>query len=642
MVTVGLLDKSPASVDVVEKGYKNLVTLKEMNGFGIYGHLYSKDSKCLAALLRNVAAYASQTALYLSLDGIDGVQQTIALNSTNFPNLLSDSHIMKVLLLPWTRRTSASTSESPGNQWRCVVITDKAQIYHNFPSRAATYDGSYVSGDEFLFEESCVWDLPDRTVPVATKTGGDATLIATGCYRYMPALPSSSYVMHPAVSVSSAYGNNGFPAIYEYTDSFSGLPKKRARFFFEDRAKKDVNPFIWMGGAYQDDQVSIIGTYRSSITNEARTCVFITTDGGRQWFVQYEFGACGEMLGKNASSNYVKVSSPWNNPSSALLSWGTNSDTSGIFSLRKRSQYVTTSNEKTLPHKFAYGESVAIASIVSSSTGIVVTTSSAHGLANGDVIVIDKSSAIINDFDWLVSADYTQDSAGNGVIWKVSGVTSTTFVLHYEVRNPDNNFACRHIHSINRIKDGYLIACGEGYPFGWLFFMQKENGDDFFGKQGCDTFPMYRLTNTNVSVERLTGIQMYQDGTVIAASDNSTSNVSSITLADGTIVQRNSLGIFKGSVEDMDNYASFDCVLEVDEPCYFMKEIEGVLLMFGQRETFAISFDRGKTWQTFRLPVDYKSMSDFIGVTDRKEIGIKYASLNSVYGTNTVVVRCDK
>lgn len=637
---MGLLDKSPASVEVVNKGYKNLDTLAEMDGFGVYGHLYSKDTRCLAAILRNVAVYAGQGVIEISLNGIDGDRHSITLNATNFPNLISGSCVMKVLLLPWTRRKTATVSETQGLQWRCVIFTDKSQVYHNFPSRAATHDGDYVEGDEYLFEESCVWDLPDRTVPVATNSGNDATLIATGCYRYMPALPVDSYEMHPAVNAASSYGNSGFPAVYSYTDGFSGQAKKRPRFFFETRATKNVSPFMWMSGAIQDNQVSVIGTYRSSTTNEARTCVFATTDGGRQWFVQYEFGACGEMLGKGNDENYSVVSTPWNNPSYPLTSWGTNSDSSGVFSIKKRSQYVTTEYEKTLANKFAYGASVGVSSIVSSATGIVVTTSAEHGLANGDIIVFEKSGDTSNAWDWIVSSGHTANSAGNGVVWKVNGVTSTTFVLHYEARNPENNFACRHIHAINKIKDGYIISCGEGYPFGWVLWLFKKSEDDFFTKQACDTFHIYRMTNTRASVLRLLGMQMYHDGTVIVGSDNSDSDVSSVTLPDGTTIQRNSIGIFKGSVADMDDYASYECIYEPDEPAYFFKEIDGVMIFCGQRQTIAVSFDRGESWQSFRLPVDYVAMSDLIGVSDNKEIGIKYAL--GIYGSNTIVIRCNK
>ena len=72
----------------------------------------------------------------------------------------------------------------------------------------------------------------------------------------------------------------------------------------------------------------------------------------------------------------------------------------------------------------------------------------------------------------------------------------------------------------------------------------------------------------------------------------------------------------------------------------FFKEIDGVMIFCGQRQTLAVSFDRGESWQSFRLPVDYVAMSDLIGVSDNKEIGIKYAL--SIYGSNTIVIRCNK
>ena len=206
--------------------------------------------------------------------------------------------------------------------------------------------------------------------------------------------------------------------------------------------------------------------------------------------------------------------------------------------------------------------------------------------------------------------------------------------------NPDNNVMCRHIHAINKIKDGYIISCGEGYPGGWILWMYKNSADDFFTKQACDAFPIYKMTNTNASVLRLLGMQMYHDGTVIAASDNSSSEVSGVTLPNGTTVKRNSIGIFKGTVANIDDFASYKCIYEPDDPAYFFKEIDGVMIYFGQRQTLAVSFDRGESWHSFRLPVDYVAMSDLIGVSDNKEIGIKYAL--SVWGSNTIVIKCNK
>lgn len=155
------------------------------------------------------------------------------------------------------------------------------------------------SNDYKLFDESCVWELPERWTPVKTKTGTDATLIATGKYRYFPALPDEAYTMYPPANVDNGYGNGGFPAILEKTKE-DGSTVKFSRFYFTDRSRgyQRGNPLGFMGGFEPHPKLSLIGTYKSNTESagSTRICVFITNDGGRNWFCRYEFGANGEML----------------------------------------------------------------------------------------------------------------------------------------------------------------------------------------------------------------------------------------------------------------------------------------------------------------------------------------------------------
>ena len=174
---------------------KNLFVYKNVN------------ARKLVAVLRNVVIWCDTTSLALSIDGFDGTQEIIQLNSANFPNLMTGALIERVILLPWTRNWTTSIS---GTQWRMNVIMTNGQVYHNFPSRLTDSDGIEQPNDYKLFDESCVWEMPERWTPVKTNEGADADLIATGRYRYFPALPDEAYEMHPQVNHDNGYGNGVF------------------------------------------------------------------------------------------------------------------------------------------------------------------------------------------------------------------------------------------------------------------------------------------------------------------------------------------------------------------------------------------------------------------------------------------------
>lgn len=642
---MGLLDNNnigtysifPPAKDGIETLFASDDVLIKMHKF---------TDKEIVAVLNDVVVWskpavnASNKALYISTDGFGGSLSEVKFNSTNFPNLIDGSNIRHCAILPYARRNSDTVETFDGKDWRLVVFTDKGQIYHNFPSRASGYDGVSQDGDMLKFDESVVWDLPDRKTPVKTTIGNDATLIATGCYRYMPCLPDAMYEMHPAISSDNGYGNGGFPSIYEYNDRLDGnISKKRPRLFYPKINNNNANLFSWMSGFVQDKQVSMFGTYMpNDVDTGCRMCVFASSDGGRQWFVVYEFGANGERIGTNDSNVEFKITNPilnfseYGDASNNQIVWGTNQMSNpSEFAVIRRSQWTPTTSHKEPEHKFKYGNEIAVSSIVSSpANGIVVTTSNAHGLINGDVVIFKKESETANDWDWLAANDYTQDDAGNGVIWKAKVLTTTTFKLMLEVHNPYNELGIRHIHSINRYKDGYTVSCGEEYPLGWVMCIESINVDTHAFLNAAYKRNVYRLTSTPISIQRCLGVEILDDldNTVFAGLDTAVIPRKGVKPSGRTeALQRNSCGIFKMGINDVDDFDNAECVFQLSQPTYFFKIIQGVMLAIGQQNMMGISFDYGKSWITYQLPVytnpAFYALAEWIGTTSKKEICIK-------------------
>lgn len=543
---------------------------------------------------KDIAVFWNANSLAISITGINGTQSVIPLDDSNFRGLIENSQIEKVIILPWTRNATASTGYS-GQDWRMNVITNRGQIFHNFPSRAQTDDGDELDGDFKRFDESVVWDLETRKHPTKTNTGSDATLIATGKYRYYPALPDEAYEFHPALNNSNLYGHLGFGATTEQTQE-DGTTIKFSRFYFTDRSRAyHSNPLGFMGGFEPDNKISALATYKSN-TNDVgatRMCVFLTNDGGRQWYCRYEFGGKGELIDGNAQrlklpeTVYLKRN---------LIAVGMSANAgAGLYNVVKRRQFTPTeaNKEPELTNKFSYLPGVAVQSITANAGDIIVTTATAHGLNGGDIILFEKQSgAASSQWDWIINDDHTAMSC-TGIVFKVQQIDATSFRLMEEIHNSDNNLTCCHIHSLNRGKDHLVIGCGETYPHGWIIYVPIRESDSFARKYPWDKFDFIRLTSTQQSIQRPLGVVIGQDtdNTVFIGVDNELTDLGDVALPAGRTgtFKRSSQGVFRGKMIDADDSSKFDCVFETREVAYFFKKINGYYIYIGQQGHIGVS-----------------------------------------------------
>ena len=174
--------------------------------------VYKDNAGDLHACLGDVYARHVSGKIIIYPNGLNADFYIVSFDANNFPGLIENSTVLRIFILPFTRNATTSWS---GQEWRSDVVTNKGQVYHNFPSRSTTSDGIAQANDHILFDEGCIWDLPERWAPVKTKTGTDAELIATGKYRYFPALADTAYTLYPSISHDNGYGNNGFPSVLE-------------------------------------------------------------------------------------------------------------------------------------------------------------------------------------------------------------------------------------------------------------------------------------------------------------------------------------------------------------------------------------------------------------------------------------------
>lgn len=525
-----------------------------------------------------------------SVTGVDGeYDKTVKFNSTNFPNLKSYSTVEHILML------------QGGTLWRCVIITTAGQIYHNFPKRGTGTSRGSVDGDMLLWEESVVWDMPGRKYPSNVQT-------ADANYSYMPGLPSAGYDFYPMLNTDASfvdtYGNGGF------ADTLTVGTTDYCR-YYEPNRNPYYHSFTFMGGFEIDTKLALIGTYKSNMTftDRSRICVFASDDAGRTWFNKYEFTS-----------------------QDAIPNWGYAIDTSDStqipsdypadrFTFTKRTLSIPSGSVKEPSKIYTLGTPILVTGITRASAS-VVTTTTAHGLTSGDVIVFNTTGDA-TPFDFLLNPTASDQVGGNGIFWKIEKLTATTFKIRQFIHNPFTNLPARHIHSINKIKDGYIIGTGEIYPNGWIVFLRLAEGETALSPAASSDFDFYRLTSSYYAIQRTLGTFLIDDadGTVIFAADHATlprSNVAVDGRTDLTFA-RNSLGVFKGKLANIDDFSSFECIMETREPAYFFKNINGYWIFGGQRGGICVSNDGGLTWQSAVLPRLPKPIQHFYGTT-RHEI----------------------
>lgn len=549
--------------------------LKDSRDFAVYERIAGR-AKVEAAFGNTVVLSKRGKKLVIYPDSrYPMIRHLVHFNSTNFPDLISGSAVAYCAVLPYMRWVTPTRMEKA---LRVIVVTDKAQIYHNFPARRKDCDGFSKPKDVIRFEESVVWDLPERRYPSADSNCAEYE-------RYFPGLPKEAYTYHPASDCHSKYGNEGFSTFCKTKEGV--LPR-----FYIPQRKSESNPFFYMSGFEADYKLSLIGTYRSNVECGVRTCVFASSDGGRQWFCKYEFGDLGEYEFQQGSGRWGHN---FGNPIVA-------SSTGEIFSLRKRLCVIPSKAEPDPKEKFRWGNAVDFHS-VADGKALTLVSSFPHGLTTGNIVAVSTAP---EQHNWMLNDKVDACSAGNGLLFKVECPDEKTVRLYELCTSAHNPISCRHIHHINRVRDGYVIGTGEIYPNSWLLYLQMREADTFTVKNASDAFDIYRFNSSENSVQRTLGFLWKErnENTILFASDHDILEKDPVSPISGRSlsITRGATGVYSGKLSDIDDIDSFVPVFEAKEPAYLLRDLGKAIVFSGQRGELALSFDGGENWQSTRLP----------------------------------------
>lgn len=68
-------------------------------------------------------------------------------------------------------------------------------------------------------------------------------------------------------------------------------------------------------------------------------------------------------------------------------------------------------------------------------------------------------------------------------------------------------------------------------------------------------------------------------------------------------LSHNSVDIYKGSLNEIDDFSKFSILFETTEPAYFFKDLDGVYVFCGQRGELAFGFNGGTEWRKGRIDI---------------------------------------
>lgn len=586
--------------------FPGYIKIAEKQGFDIYrGH----ESKPIIVAAHNSTVVTKRIhgqretfVIYPSYTN-RWIHYKIDFNEYNFPGLIKESRIANCLIIPYLREVEDNKFFK---RWRVVIFTDKGQIFHNFPSRGTHYEGYEQFDDIKHFEESVIWDIPNRKYPSMNQKCDETEY-------YFPALNKECYEYHPTVNKQSKYGNEGFDK-FTHVD-YNGKKVKVARFYIPVRCAQS-NPFAYMGGVEMDYKMTLIGTYQSNKAVGVRTGIFATSDGGRSWYSKYEFADEGVYEFKQGIDTWgLNFGNPIDGSALSELC-------GGIWIKRK----ILIHSEEI--DRIGWDSCIDVEKIIATNP-IRIKTCKPHNLSNGNIVAICCDKEIIDkDMGFLFNNDIGDNNAGNGILYKVKVIDNDIIEIYENVSNPFSAVACRHVHHINRVRDGWIVGTGEIFPNGWLFYIQMKAADTYTPISAANEFPIFKLNSKMSSVQRTLGADIIdgEDPQLVFASDHDLLNKPALQFENNVCFSRNSTGIYAGRLKDVDDISKFRPIFEAKEPAYFFKKLDGKYVFSGQRGEVAISDLTGKLWETVQLDqpmIHYKGKTYRFHVIDKYLIILK-------------------
>lgn len=319
-----------------------------------------------------------------------------------------------------------------------------------------------------------------------------------------------------------------------------------------------------------------------------RIPAWATTDGGRNWVAIFDFVNfnAGADIDTSAFADYV----------------------SGL-TLYKVAQVNPTSENKEPADKFSLSELTGWNITKGVTTKVVF--SQPHGLTNNTIVAFTGNATA--EWNQLTTDYLTGTGLGDNVYIAVPTSTTELTLKLYE-GSYDTQLSCRHIHSINETKSGYIIGCGESYPNGWILFVQDDNPSTGAEHDAMlRDFNIVRLNSTADGLQRPCGLIMKEDSddpTVIFNSDHARiGNLQWSITGRTSLPKSSSMGIWKGKLSDIDDISKFECICDVPEPGIWMFRYNGIILVYYQFGGMAVSLDDGETFTYYPYYYAYRRLT---------------------------------
>lgn len=472
--------------------------------------------------------------------------------STPISSLVATGTIQTMVFLTYNR-----SEFSRADSVRLVIQFTDGSIFHNFPNRSTTGQGTVQAGDAARFDKSVIWDFDNRFPST------DPNAVAP--YYYDPTLSADNYDTLVPLNEANAYGNGGFP--------ISRNNRTRYRKVDYVQALRPLNGF-------EIDKIySACDTYYSNTKNG----YLETSDGGREWFLQAPMGA-----GTPKEKTYGVINT------SAVPAF------TGSVKLFKRISNMPSSADKDPAIKFTLTEIGTVTAIASGLNPAI--TVNAHGLSESDKVFFTGTS---ESHGFMLNNTHNAISNGNGQVYFVSKVIDANTINIEPVSAYTNtNIECRHVHSLNRVHDGWIMACGEEYPYGWLIFIKQHLRDFMVIGNSWTKRNGIRVTSAETSVQRAVGFLILDDSntdpTCLWAVDTSNIDMPMLKVDGRDIFRRGSNGLRVGKFSDLDDYSKFTTIVEFDDAMLGLKKWnDTIYAVGGYSGQFAVSVDSGKTFTRF-------------------------------------------
>lgn len=440
------------------------------------------------------------------------------------------SPVLEAYIIPYDPEMKNTTKS-----FRIAVGLANRDIYVNY----------FNGGDENTWGKSKWWESRDTVRKIPTKNISEVDAL----HRYDVTLPDDRY------SRNSTLTTNGATFIE-----------------FQEQAR-----LRFLGGLCRTKKMVTFGTY---LTDGTRICNFITTDGGENWVLAFDF-----------MSTYTGLSSDIN--TSAFSPY-----TGGLI-LKKVNLQSPSEDIKEVENPFTYVDIEFQSIDLGVSTKI---NASNHGLKNGDIVLFSGTPQD-NNYSSIICHDFTANGFSQ-IVYSVANVTANSFEIKEYLGSYDMPLFARHIHSNNECINGVIVSSGEEYPNSWNILIQQKQKDASavinafnFGKSA-----LFRLNSSELGLQRACGFLMdnEKEPNVFFNADTSNGDLGSYIIDGRTnLPTRSSNGLWYGKLKNIDNWKDFECILPIAEPGIWLFQYGNVIVGYYQLGTNVVSIDRGKSWEVF-------------------------------------------